>query len=157
MARKTAEAFVWITDTLRKHDIPFQISGGLAARIYGSRRKLADIDIGVPDKRLKKTLSDVADYVIYGPKRYVDSEWDLLLLTLRYQGQDIDIYGNDSMKLFDRKNNVWVNYKFKISDSVIKKVYGRNVPVIPKEQLISYKQIIMRDVDRKDLKILTRH
>ena len=45
-------ALIWITNILKKHQIPFQISGGLAAIAYGASRSLADIDIDIPDNNL---------------------------------------------------------------------------------------------------------
>ncbi len=150
--RRTKEAFRWIIEILRKHKIPFQISGGFAAKIYGSNRQLVDIDIGVPDNRLKEILPDVREYIIYGPKRYIDNYFDLLLMTLKYKGQEIDIYGNNKMKLFDCKNKKWVKNKINLTDSITKKVYGTNVPIIHKKMLIAYKKLIGINEDIKALK-----
>jgi len=157
MARRTKEAFRWIVDILYKHKIPFQIAGGFAARVYGSKRKLADIDIGVPDNKLRKILSDVKKYVIYGPKRYVDKNFDLPLMTLKYKGQEIDIYGDDKTKLFDYKNNKWVKFSSNFKNNVMKLVYGIIVPVVSKKELVAYKKILGRKVDLADIKSLTNH
>jgi len=156
MDRKTKEAFEWIIRILQEHKVPFQIAGGFAARIYGSRRKLADIDIGVPDSKLRKILSDVKKYVIYGPKRYIDKNFDLPLMTLKYQGQVIDIYSDDKTKLFDYKKNKWVKSSSNFKKSTIKNVYGLKVPVISKKELIAYKKILGRKVDLADVKALTK-
>jgi len=43
-----------------------------------------------------------------------------------------------------------------LSKPVIKKVFGLNLPVIPKKKLISYKSKLMREVDVIDLKSLVR-
>jgi hypothetical protein len=103
--RKTKEAFTWIVGLLRKHKIPFHISGGFAANIYGSNRPLVDIEI--PDKKIFEIQNDVKKFIIYGPKRYKDKEFDLLRMTLKYKGQEIDICGINSQKLFDKKANKW--------------------------------------------------
>jgi hypothetical protein len=63
--RQTKEALHWIVGILRKHKIPFQITGGFAANIYGSTRLLADIDIDLPDKDIFDILPKVQKYVIY--------------------------------------------------------------------------------------------
>ena len=43
------KALIWITDIIKKHHTPFQITGGLAAIAYGANRPLLDIDIDIPD------------------------------------------------------------------------------------------------------------
>ncbi|NIR53110.1 hypothetical protein GWO43_29865 [candidate division KSB1 bacterium] len=35
-----AKALKWIVNILNKHDIPFQATGGLATKAFGSKRKL---------------------------------------------------------------------------------------------------------------------
>lgn len=79
------EAFQWIVRILRKNKIPFRISGGLAARTYGSSRKLADIDIDVPDNKIKKLLPFFADYKYKGPNNYKDNEWDCYGISIDYK------------------------------------------------------------------------
>ncbi|HLC94380.1 MAG TPA: hypothetical protein VJH96_02335 [Patescibacteria group bacterium] len=46
MNRDTKKAFRWIVGILQTYKIPFQITGGFAARFYGANRPLYDIDIG---------------------------------------------------------------------------------------------------------------
>ncbi len=70
--RNTKEAFCWIIDLLKKHKIPFQISGGLAARVYGASRKLADIDIDLSEKYFRILIPDISDYIKACPNRYKD-------------------------------------------------------------------------------------
>ena len=157
MARRTRDAFRWIIKILHKHNVPFQIAGGFAARIYGSHRLLADIDIGIHDNRLKEIVPEVRKYIIYGPQQYVDENFNLLLMTLKYKGQEIDIYGNDNTKLFDYKNKKWLSDKSDFKKSVAKNVYGLKVHVIPKQELIAYKTLLGREVDIADVKALTKH
>lgn len=49
--RDTKAALAWITGILKSSQVPFQISGGLAANVYGATRELADIDIDLPDEK----------------------------------------------------------------------------------------------------------
>ena len=152
--KNTEEAFKWIVSLLNKHSIPFQIAGGFAARLYGSERELADIDIGISDKRFDELNQDVKEYVTFGPAQYIDEKWDLKLMTLKYKNQEIDIAGEDGIKIFDKESKVWISAGRDLSISENKEVYGLTVPVIPKEALIAYKKILMREVDQADLKAL---
>ena len=89
--KNTKRAFLWIIDILERHKILYRISGGLAARAYGVDRELADIDIEVAEKDIFSIVEDVKPYIIFGPARSNNNSWDLQLLTLSYEGQDIDI------------------------------------------------------------------
>ncbi len=150
--KKTKEAFLWIIGILKKGKVPYLISGGLAARVYGSLRHLADIDIEIPNEYFGKILSAVKRYSVYGPKRYKDKNWDIFLLTLRYHGQLIDLSGIESGKIFDKRKNKWVKMKTDISNYNRRMVYGRFVNVSKKKDLIAYKKIIGRKVDLEDIK-----
>ena len=152
--KNTEAAFKWIVGLLQKHSIPFQISGGFAARLYGSQRELNDIDIGIPDGKFEEIFADVNGYITYGPAHYVDKQWDLMLMSLEYQGQKIDIAGRDAIKFFDEKSNMWVPGHRDLTTSEMKEVFGLTVPVIPKEALIAYKKKLMREVDVQDIKAL---
>jgi len=148
------KAFVWIVSLLRQQKITFRISGGLAANIYGSKRPLADIDIEVYDEDVFKLREAVAKFVIYEPGRYKDNEFDLLLMTLKYKGQEIDICGVESQKLFNKKEKEWEPESSDLRQVTRKKVFGLIVPVIPLKALICYKQKIARDVDIQDVCVL---
>jgi hypothetical protein len=153
--RKTKEAFTWIVGLLREHKIPFQISGGFAANIYGSNRPLADIDIEIPDEKIFEIQKRIKKFIIYGPKRYKDDEFDLLLMTLKYKGQEIDICGINSQKLFNKKTMKWNPERIDLSKATKKKVYNLIVPIISLKDLITYKKKISRDVDIQDVKALS--
>ena len=40
MEKNTEEAFKWVVNILMQNKIPFQISGGFSARLYGSGREI---------------------------------------------------------------------------------------------------------------------
>jgi hypothetical protein len=154
--RETKEALDWIVELLRKNKIPFEITGGLASRIYGSKRLLADIDIEVPDKSLPKVQQLTRRYIIYGPREYIDDNFDLPLMTLKYRGQVIDICGKDSEKIFDKKKRKWISEKTNLSKANMKKIGDLIVPVVPMRDLISYKKELGRNVDKKDVRELSK-
>lgn len=156
MIKKTKEALKWIIDILKNHNILFQITGGLAARIYGSNRPLADIDIEISDNKIFEIQNEVKKYIIFGPRRYKDKEFDLLLMTLKYKGQEIDICGIDSQKLYNKKAGKWIRESINLDKIKKKKVHGVIIPVISLKNLINYKKILSRDVDIQDVKTLQK-
>jgi len=139
---------------LRKNKIPFQISGGLAARIYGSTRELADIDIDIPEERFEEILPAVKKFIIFGPAKYKDKNWDLYLMTLKYKSQEIDLCGYKRAKIFDTKRKKWISYPTDLSHVNCKRIFGLTVSVVPKKNLIEYKSKLLRRVDKTDLAFL---
>ncbi len=145
------KALVWITDILKKYQIPFQITGGLAAMAYGANRPLADIDIDIPDNQFDLIINDVKPYIIFGPERFKSNKWNLALMTLKYQGQDIDISGTDSAHIFNEQIKKWILLSEDLSISPFKKILDLDLPTIPLDKLIFYKKILAREVDLIDI------
>lgn len=150
----TEKALKWIVNILDKYKVPFQITGGLAARIYGSERELADIDIEISDSNFEKITPEIKDYIIFGPDIFKDENWDLLLMTLKYENQEIDICGADSAKIFNQNTKNWEKLNSDLLKAVIKEVYKIKIPVIPIENLIKYKSKMLRNVDKEDISFL---
>lgn len=151
MESHTQEAFSWIISLLQEHSIPFQIIGGLASKMYGATRPLADIDCTVLKESIEKLLSYVKEYISYGPKLYKDKNWELFLRTLVYQEQEIDIACIDRMKIFNSKQKKWEGLKIDFSHFQSCTIYGFVVPVIQKKELILYKMKLGRKADRLDV------
>ncbi len=154
--RDTQAALLWIVDILNKHKIPFQISGGFAAKLYGVKRNLADIDIDIPEDNFTDILEDVRKYIKYGPERFRDENWDLLLFTLEYENQEIDLAGALNAKIYNSQKRKWELYKTNFENSVIKMVYGVKIPVINLNDLIEYKSKLQREVDVQDVRQLLK-
>ncbi len=150
----TEEAFHWIIGILKKHDIPFQISGGLAAKSYGSPRPLNDFDIDVPDDRLKDIVPYVKKYIVLGPAQWHDKKWDILFVRLEYKGQQIDIGGGYSIKIFDDRTDKWIPIPTDFSHYEEREIFGIKVPVIPREKLLRYKRLLTREHQRIDVQAL---
>ena len=47
LTSQTIEGLRWIVEILNRNHIPYQLVGGLAAKIYGSARDINDIDIDI--------------------------------------------------------------------------------------------------------------
>ncbi len=152
--RNTRKAFRWIVGRIRRQRIPFQIFGGLAARAYGAKRALADIDIAVPNGRFHEIVPAVRRYITGEPRRYRDRNWDLLLMTLSYAGQEIDICG-DPVRIYDATARKWRKHAAPFSKPTYGKLYGLTIPLVPKKTLVAYKRQLGRRVDRDDVRQLT--
>ncbi|MBX3710219.1 MAG: GNAT family N-acetyltransferase [Gammaproteobacteria bacterium] len=148
---KAKEAFHWIVTILKKLNIPFQIAGGLAANIYGSRRLLEDIDIDIPEDCFSIIKDEVKDFIVYEPAQFKDETWDLMLMTLNYKGQLIDICGAFHTKIRNKFTSKWQDFHTDFSKSEVKKCFDIDVPVISMNDLLFYKKIIARPVDLIDV------
>jgi hypothetical protein len=153
--RDTTKAFLWIAGVLKEAGIYFRISGGFAARLYGAQRELADIDIELAASSFAPILEAVSPFIIFGPARYLDQEFDLPLLTLQYEGQEIDLVLHGQSKIFDRPTGKWIELCIDFSDDNSFEVFGLQVPVISKADLIEYKRRLQREADLEDLRFLT--
>lgn len=142
---------IWITNILKKYQIPFQITGGLAARAYGATRPIADIDIDIPNDKFEIIKNEVARFITYGPAPFKSDKWDLLLMTLNYNGQEIDLSGVNQTKIFNEETNSWVELLADLSSAVICNVLELQLPVISKHSLIAYKRILVRPEDITDI------
>lgn len=150
------EAFLWIVDIFRKQQIPFQITGGMAAKIYGSPRKLNDIDIDIPEEKFSEIVNVVKKYITYGPKRYRDEKWDVYLMTLNYQGQEIDISGAESVRINTKNNSGWLDFPTDFSQAEMINLWGISVPVISRKELIKYKSELNGDHQQVDIAAISK-
>lgn len=151
--KNTEGALIWIVNILDSKKVQFQVTGGFAAKLYGSPRELADIDIDINDDDFEKIIDEVRPYIIFGPEQFKDENWDLRLMTLEYEGQVVDICGEAT--IFDKNNKEWILIKTDFSNCNYINIYSLDVPVISKESLVNYKNKLLRDVDVEDIKALT--
>ena len=151
MVRSRKKCLQWIVKILRKRRVPFYISAGFAAKLYGSPRPLKDIDI--PDKYFQEVLNETRKYVTWGPKRWLCKPWDVHVFTLTHNGYKIDISSGDTMRFYDIKKEKWVPGHSNFSKATRKKVFDMIVPVIPKKDLLYYKRLLEQYSSKKHQKI----
>jgi len=156
MIKNTEGAFKWIIGLLIQNNIPFQISGGFAAKLYGSNRPLFDIDIDIKGKDFNKLLPFVKNHILSGPKRYLDDSFDLQLLTLDYQGQRIDLSASENSKIYNAKTKKWLECETDFDTYEDFEIYGLKAPVITHQELVKYKEIIRRPTDLEDIAAITK-
>ena len=129
----------WIADILKKHDIPFQITGGLAAHAYGATRPINDIDIDIPEDRFAEIFDEIKPCLVEGPARTPNPVWDVFAVTMDYHGQEIDIGGAYDTRILDVKTGIWHDAKANFATAEIKAIFGIDVPIVNKDDLIEYK------------------
>lgn len=115
-----------------------------------------DIDIDIRDNDFPKIFKDVKNYAIYGPAHYVDERWDCKLMTLRFGVQEIDISGADSMKICDAQTGVWRQYPADFDRVEKIKIFGMEIPVINKYDLVKYKSMLAGAHQKEDIHAILR-
>ena len=149
--RDSSKTFHWLVSILKKHDVPFVVTGGLAAKAYGSPRDLNDIDIDIHSHDFEKIIEAVTPYITFGPARAIDEKWDLPILILNHEGQDIDISGGDDIKIYDDGKKEWMPFVTDFSAIERREIFGLCVPVIAPEQLADYKALLNGNHQRIDI------
>jgi hypothetical protein len=76
-------------------------------------------------------------------------------MRLEYLGQLIEIGVADDAKCRDTRNGLWHDAAVDFAASAQLTILGIDVPVIPREQLLTYKRRLDRAVDRSDIGELT--
>lgn len=149
---KTINALKWIVEILNSKNIPYQISGGFAAKMYGSGRLLNDIDIDIPEERFKDILEEVKPYIIFRPEHINDGKWDMELMTLNFKGQEIDIGGAYEAKVSNKDRTKWIPIPVDFSKVNRIELEGILVNFISPKDLIEYKQHLDGEHQLQDIK-----
>ncbi|MDZ4785025.1 MAG: hypothetical protein SGJ02_03000 [bacterium] len=147
--RDTEGALRWVVGIFEELKIPYHITGGFAAKLYGAKRELNDLDFEIPDARLPEVFEKVkpfiSDPLSSTTVRQSNSTWDLLNITVNFKGQDIDISGGSTAKIFNKNSKKWDPIVSDFENVRRMKIYGLEVPVQNKVDLITYKDKISYD------------
>jgi hypothetical protein len=144
-------ALDWIIDYLEQNEIPYLVCGGLAAQAYGSKRELVDIDLYTPDAFISQISSMGTDYITFGPAHHVGEKWDLTYVQFEYQGQKVEVGSDKECKIFDATSGKWHQKQLNFKSYKEFSLYGRQVRVMEKAELIAYKRKLARQVDLEDV------
>jgi hypothetical protein len=150
-APDAANTFAWLVSVLRTAGIDFVVTGGVAARSYGADRPINDIDIDIRNSDFTRLQAALGPYVAFGPARYRDEKWDLLLMMLDHEGQVVDIAGGDDVRIYDNKSNSWVSGRTDFTDVEYRDVLGVVVPVMSPQALADYKRLLNGDHQKVDV------
>jgi hypothetical protein len=149
--REFAHALRWITEIMAGASARYQAVGGLAARAYGSRRPLVDLDFYMPAQDLARVLKELGPHRVWGPEPFRDDCWDLTFTRVEWQGVRIELADAEGARYYSRAQGRWVDQRIDFGRSTRRTVLGVEVPVMPKDRLIAYKRDLDRPVDRRDL------
>jgi hypothetical protein len=143
------EALKFIVSIFDKYSIEYQFTGGLAGNVHGSTWPLHDIDVEVTQKDIQFVADILKDYTIRPLSRFVDEEFDLLLLTLRLNDVEIDINQVEDAFIF-------TNGRKKTLDTDISRknkrcFLGLEIYVQPLSDIIKYKKLLGRQADVSEL------
>lgn len=148
-------AALWIAGLLEREQIPYMVAGGLAARAHGATRPLADIDLYVPTDALAIVAKLAKDHVTRPPARHVGDQWDLVFMELQYAGQKVELVGADDVRIAAAVDCPWVTQQIDLRSAVrMETGLGVAMPVMPRDDLIAYKRLLDRAVDRHDVAAL---
>ena len=148
----TIEALIWIKTILEEDRVPYQIVGGLAARCHGATRPLIDIDLYIPCAYVEVVLAQVKSFISKPFKRYVEDVWDIEYFQLIYKGQKIEIAVSPGARFLNKRQNEWVDQTIDFTSSEIRKYEDIELPVMPRNELVVYKRLLDREVDRADIR-----
>lgn len=145
------EALAWILAILGEQEIPYQLVGGTAIHVYGGTRPILDIDMYIPKANAADLASRVKDLVSKPLKHYVEDVWDIEYFQIIYKGQKIEFGTSPGAKIFDKNSGNWIEQTIDFDRSVSKDFGGLQLQLMPIHDLIKYKTILDRDVDRVDV------
>ena len=146
------QALAWLISLLERHQVPYQVVGGLAAQAYGATRPLVDIDLYMPLDQAKAALEEMQPFVKREPGPHLSASWDLIYLALQVGGVWIEIGdSNHNPRFFNRIDQRWEPQVIHFEASQQVKLYGLELMVMPKDELIRYKAMLDREVDHRDL------
>ncbi len=158
MNENTLKALKWISTILNEHNMPYRIGGGTATFLYGSGRQVNDIDISFSGENFSRLIPLVEEFVVIGPKHYLDEKWDCLTLSLSYDGQDIDLTDVDTLLMKSVDRNEWIKNKeiYQKWPDVIKDIEGVPVTLMHPKVLLAYKHHLAGEHQKFDREFLTK-
>lgn len=145
------DALTWIVRLFEEKGVPYQLVGGLAARAYGATRPIVDVDFYVSADGFERIEPDLEPYFLRPPSRYEDEDWSLTFSRVEYAGQAIELGIAEGAKFKDHSRGTWEDAAIDFDAGVRKELFGVELQVMPRSQLISYKEKLGREVDRQDL------
>jgi hypothetical protein len=146
------QALSWIVGLLNRHNVPYQLVGGLAAQAYGARRPMMDIDLYAPLEKAAAAIAEMKPYLIREPLPHRSPAWDLVYLALDYDGVQIEIGDSTTNpRFYNVLDQRWEPQAIDYAASQWVTLYEVTVAVMPRAELVRYKAMLDREVDHIDI------
>jgi len=147
-------ALARVVQQLSAHHVAFQITGGLAALIYGSSRPLYDIDIDVAQKDMPLVCELFRNAIVMPLERLQDENFDILMLTIELDGVSIDISQAEDAYCITPDGK---RFRMETNPATARRCSfaGLELPVQRKADLIAYKRLVARETDLFDIAAIT--
>ena len=153
LSRNKIQALQFISKTLTGQNIQFQITGRCAAVFYGVESEPYDIDIDVYKRDISCVEQLLGDRLVTPYHHFNDGVFDMHLFTTIIEGESVDVSqiedayyvdatGKRRALRADIRNVQWFNLE------------GVDVPVQNRDELITYKKLVARDHDLKDVAVM---
>jgi hypothetical protein len=146
---KQLDVIVYFVDALKRANFAYQITGGLAGNIYGSKWPLHDVDIEISLKDMEAVAELFKEFLIIKPRDYEDKEFRMRLMILEKDSVAVDISAVEDF--YVRCAGSWLKVETDLKGAQDVTWKGMQLKVQPLKDIISYKQLLGRIDDVADL------
>ena len=105
LSKDQKRVLVQVTKTFKENNIPFQITGGLAAIAYGCRRDLFDIDIDISKKDIEKVRKLFKENITEDLHHLQNGRFDIYVMSFEIDGVNVDISQLEENYVIDKEGN----------------------------------------------------
>lgn len=141
-----------VINILETHQIRYQVTGGLAGNLYGSSWPLQDLDLDIASADLERVYQCFEPWAIAPPDRYIDHEFDVILLRLSMDGLMVDLTADQPAYALRGKKQI--SLKTDLSTAHRTRCLGLPLWVQSLKSLMDYKKTLGRSADLADLQQL---
>lgn len=152
--RRAGEALALVVGVLDRHEVSYQVGGGLAARAWGATRPLVDLDLWVPFEAAGAALAELEPRAVVPEGRTQQAQWDVALIVHEVAGCRVELMDAASHPRYRASEGEWHELPVRLDEGVVLPVLGHPALVMPRERLAEVKRRMDREVDRLDLAAL---
>jgi hypothetical protein len=101
-------------------------------------------------------MDEIHPYLIREWAPYRSVSWDILYLALNYQGVHIEVAESTTHpRFYNHRDGRWEDQPIDFTTSTLIRLYGVEVAIMPKDELLAYKAMLDREVDHLDIEQIT--